>query len=49
MQIYRSRKEPGALGEGEKLRVIGHRHHGGWRRPPPRGEDKFAVNCTHAF
>lgn len=49
MQINRSRKGPGALGDVEKLRAIGHRHHAGWRHPSPRGKGKFAVNCTHDF
>lgn len=29
VQIYRSRKGPGGLGNGEKLHVIGDRHHRG--------------------
>ena len=39
MQTHRGRKASDALSNGENFRVTGHRTHGGWRHPPPRGND----------
>lgn len=49
MQTHRGRKASDALSNGENFWVPGHRTHGGQRHPPLRGNDKFVMNCTHAF